>query len=141
MTAGINPKSTRVWPGLENAVRAILWGSVAGDSSPVQLWNPQDKEKNVPLVVANGINRLVHVGYYNHGTGQLEPAGPKQVARSALAGCKYSDFSQALLNMSFSEVGTKHGVLVWYDDEYLTKAYAPLDAVYYAVSHVLLNKK
>ena len=141
MTSGINPKSTRVWPGLENAVRAILWGSVAGDSSPVQFWNPQDKEKNVPLVVANGISRLVHVGYYNHGTGQLEPIGPKQVARSALAGCKYSDFSQALLNMSFSEVGTEHGVLVWYDDDYLTKAYAPLDAVYYAVSHVLLNKK
>ena len=137
----INPKSTRVWPGLENAVRAILWGSVAGDAQPVQFWNPQDKEKNVPLVVANGINRLVHVGYYNHGTGQLEPLGPKQVARSALAGCKYSDFSQALLSMSFSEVGTEHGVLVWYDDEYLTKAYAPLDAVYYAVSHVLLNKK
>lgn len=141
MTDRINPKSTRVWPGLENAVRAILWDSVAGDSSPVQFWNPQDKEKNVPLVVANGINRLVHVGYYNHGTGQLEPIGPKQVARSALAGCKYSDFSQALLSTSFSEVGTEHGVLVWYDDDYLTKAYAPLDAVYYAVSHVLLNKK
>lgn len=137
----ITSKSTRVWPGLENAVRAILWGSVAGEETPVQLWNPRDKEKNVPLVVANGINRLVHVGYYNHGTGQLEPLGPKQVTRSALAGCKYADFSQALLNMSFSEVGTKHGVLVWYDDDYLTKAYAPLDAVYYAVSHVLLNKK
>ena len=77
MTSGINPKSTRVWPGLENAVRAILWGSVAGDSSPVQFWNPQDKDKNVPLVVANGINCLVHVGYYNHGTGQLEPLGLK----------------------------------------------------------------
>ena len=126
---------------MENAVRAILWDSVAGDSSPVQLWNPQDKDKNVPLVVANGINRLVHVGYYNHGTGQLEPIGPKQVARSALAGCKYSDFGQALLNMSFTEVGTEHGVLVWYDAGYLTKAYAPLDAVYCAVSHVLLNKK
>lgn len=137
----ITSKSTRVWPGLENAVRAILWGSVAGEETPVQLWSPQDKEKNVPLVVANGINRLVHVGYFNHGTGQLEPIGPKQVARSALAGCKYLDFSQALLSMSFSEVGTKHGVLVWYNDDYLTKAYAPLDAVYYAVSHVLLSKK
>jgi len=93
------------------------------------------------IVVANGINRLVHVGYYNHGTGQLEPIGPKQVTRSALAGCKYSDFSHALQSMSFSEVGTQHGVLVWYNDDYLTKAYAPLDAVYYAVSHVLLSKK
>lgn len=141
MTAGINPKSTRVWPGLENAVRAILWDSVAYGALPLLYWNPQDKEKNVPLVVANGIQRLAMVGYFNHGTGQLEPLGPKQVTRSALAGCKYSDFSQALLSMSFSEVGTEHGVLVWYDDEYLTKAYAPLDAVYYAVSHVLLNKK
>ena len=141
MTDRIKPKSTRVWPGLENAVRAILWDSVAGDARPKQFWNPQDKDKNVPLVVANGIQRLVHVGYFNHGIGQLEPLGPKQVTRAALAGCKYSDFSQALLNMSFSEVGTKHGVLVWYDDAYRTKAYAPLDAVYYAVSYVLLNKK
>lgn len=141
MTDRINPKSTRVWPGLENAVRAILWDSVAAGALPLLYWNPQDKEKNVPLVVANGIRRLAMVGYFNHGTGQLEPTGPKQVTRSALAGCKYSDFSQALLSMSFSEVGTEHGVLVWYDDEYLTKAYAPLDAVYYAVSHVLLNKK
>lgn len=141
MTDRINPKSTRVWPGLENAVRAILWDSVSSDSVPMTKWNPQEREKNVPLVVSNGLQRLVHVGYFNHGTGQLEPVGPKQVTRSALAGCKYSDFGQALLNMSFSEVGTKHGVLVWYDDDYLTKAYAPLDAVYYAVSHVLLNKK
>lgn len=137
----ITPKNTRVYPGLENAVRAVLWESITGDTQPVQLWNPQDKEKNVPLVVANGIHRLVHVGYFNHGTGELEPSTPKQVTRAALAGCKYSDFSKALLGMSFTEVGTKHGVLVWYNDNYRTKAYAPLDAVYYAVSHVLTNKK
>lgn len=133
-------KSARVYPGQENAVRAILWNSVASNSAPMTKWNPQEREKNVPLIVANGVHRLVHVGYFNHGTGLLEPIDPKQVTRAALAGCKYSDFSKALTNMSFSEVGTQHGVLVWYDDDYITKAYAPLDAVYYAVLHVLTNK-
>lgn len=123
-----------VAPALENAVRAALVDSVQGGYTP---YAPADAEKNVPLLIANGPNRLVPIGFYNHGLGHIKPLSAEQVSRLALAGVNVREFHRALLSLSYSDAGSSCGVLVWTDDDYLVKAYAPLSAVYEAMRYAL----
>lgn len=128
---------TRVWPGLENAVRAVLAHCVEGG---FPRWNPTQKDQNVPLVVANGPDKLARVGTMNHGTGRLEPVSPRQVSLAALSGVRCKLFLEALQSLSYAALDEPHGVLVWYDDDCITEAYAPLEAVYEAVRAVLTGE-
>lgn len=125
-----------VAPALEHAVRAILVDSVAGG---FKRYAPADAEKNVPLMIANGPERLVPVGFFNHGLGHLQPLSAMQVSAGVLAGVNIREFHKALLRLSYACLDGSCGVLVWTDDKYLTQAYAPLSAVYEA-AHIALDK-
>ena len=122
-----------VSPKVENAVRALLHDSIEGGYTP---WAPSEKAQNVPLLIANAPQRLVPVGFYNHGTGRLRPLSAHQSSFSALQGVNTRAVFRALLSMSYEAVGTGCGVFAWLDNEYETKAYVPLDALYEAVRFV-----
>lgn len=122
-----------VSPKVENAVRALLHDSIEGGYQP---WAPSEKAQNVPLLIANAPHRLVPVGFYNHGTERLRPLSAHQTSFSALQGVNTRAVFRALLSMSYEAVGTSCGVFAWLDNEYDTKAYVPLDALYEAVRFV-----
>ena len=122
-----------VSPKVENAVRALLHDSIEGGYKP---WAPAEKAQNVPLLIANAPQRLVPVGFYNHGTGRLRALSAHQASFSILQGVNTRAVFRALLSMSYAAVGTGCGVFAWLDNKYETKAYVPLDALYEAVRFV-----
>ena len=131
--AALAGQTWAVSPKVENAVRAFLCDSIEGGYTP---WAPAEKAQNVPLLIANAPHRLVPVGFYNHGTGRLRALSAHQASFSALQGVNTRAVFRALLSMSYAAVGTGFGVFAWLDNEYETKAYVPLDALYEAVRFV-----
>ena len=123
----------QVSPKVENAVRAVLCTDTVGG---FKLYAPADKAQNVPMMVANGPERLVCIGLYNHGREILQPICAKQTSTLALQGVRYRDLSKVLMQMSWVDAGLSHGVLVWFDDKYLTRAYVPMHVLYTAVQEV-----
>lgn len=126
-----------VSPKVENAVRAFLCDSIEGGYTP---WAPSEKAQNVPLLIANAPHRLVPIGFYNHGTERLRPLSAHQASFSTLQGVNTRAVFRALLSMSYNDVPESHGVLVWLDNKYETRALVPLDALYEAIRYVLDKK-
>lgn len=122
-----------VSPKVENAVRAFLCDSIEGGYTP---WAPAEKAQNVPLLIANAPQRLVPVGFYNHGTGRLRALSAHQASFSTLQGVNTRAVFRVLLSMSYNAAPGSCGVLVWLDNKYETRALVPLDALYEAIRYV-----